>query len=112
MESDEHIPDLKRALKETRPVGPKRPIPPVEPPPPPGDWTTHPVTRTIIWLLGIAAIITCFIEGPGWLDYLRKNDFSFIGTGILVLIFAFLIFFAYWKGRSAGRREDRYWKVD
>ena len=118
MSSNSHIPDLKDALRETAeydiPESSKNKvnINPEDIPPPPRDWTAHPITKTIFWLVILGIIAVCAVMGPGIIEYAKGHRLGTALTGIAVLVFIFLMAFAYWKYRAVGESATTYWDTE
>jgi len=81
-------------------------------PPPPGDWTTHPITKTIYILVLIAIGILLWIKLPQWFAFMEGHPY---GTGLTVFVLfalALIVAMIYWRTRAMGRRGDSWWKPD
>ena len=118
LSANSHIPDLKEALRETAeydlPESAKKKvnINPADIPPPPRDWTAHPVTRIIFWLILLGIIVVFAVNGPGMLEYAKVHRLGTTLTGIALFVFIFLIAFSYWKYRTVGDNAMTYWDTE
>lgn len=109
-ESDKHT-DIEPEVEKPAHV-PGQVIEVDEIPPPPGDWVSHPVTRTIgvIILLGLIALV--IIKFNAVLDYIHAHP---LGSGLVAFAACVgigLIFYAYWRFRAVGEVGSRYWDTE
>lgn len=81
-------------------------------PPPPGDWVSHPLTRTIGVLILLAIIGLGIWKGPEIIDYIKAHSYGSGIAGFVVAMFIAIIAFAYWKYRAVGDVGMRYWDTD
>jgi len=84
-------------------------IPEEEVPPPPRDWISHPVTRAILWLILLAAVVGLIWKTPEWITYMREHPFGASLAGILILVAIFILFFSYWRYRAKGWVGQSNW---
>jgi thiol:disulfide interchange protein len=104
------IPDLSEALEATKPVGEKKKVfLPEEVPPPPGDWLSHPFTKILGFLILIAIVAAIALRWSAWWGYVVAHPY---GTSITVFVIAALVvilLMAYWRARTRGKRDEKYW---
>ncbi|MCX6647333.1 MAG: hypothetical protein NTY09_13390 [bacterium] len=81
-------------------------------PPPPGDWVSHPITRTIGVLILLALIALGIWKGPEIIDYIKAHSYGSGIVGFVIAMVVAIISFAYWKYRAVGDVGMRYWDTD
>lgn len=112
MESDDKIPDLRQALRRTGKGLPELFSPPEEIPPPPKDWTQHIAVKLFLCTAAIGLCVAGYFKGPDLLAFMNTYR---LGTAIAIFIVVLVILIAayvYWKSRTYGKRDDRYWKTE
>jgi hypothetical protein len=108
---------LHEALNENAEEGPqefkpKKPSPIEPPPPPPGDWITHPITRSVGFLILIAAIVFLVMKGPEWAHFLKEHSFTMGLVIFAVAMAVILLGYSYWKSIARGDRGEAYWYIE
>ncbi len=109
---EDRIPDLKEALR--RGVdGMERPyVDPSDIPSPPGDWTTHPVARSIFILILLVGIVVAIWKWPEMTAWVSGHPFGAGLIGFIALMLIAVISISYWKTRAFGDLGYRYWDTD
>jgi uncharacterized membrane protein len=98
---EEHLPpELRRKQKSFLPD---------TAPPPPIDWISHPVTRTIGFLILVIVIAFLLLKGPGWFEYLKAHPYglSLVIVGVVAAIT--ILTYSYWRTQARGDRGDAWW---
>ena len=109
MDEEKPVPDLYDELERTSTQAGPKVIPEEEIPPPPRDWVSHPVTKTILWLVVLAIVAGLIWKAPAWIAYAREHTY---GAGLVAFLAAaavILILFGYWRYRAKGWVGQSNW---
>ena len=109
--------ELHEALLETEKELPpefreRKVLLPQEVPPPPRDWVSHPVTKSIGWLILLGIAVVAGWRAPYWWNYVKEHSFEASIVGVALFAGIFLIIFAFWRVRALGERGDAYWYIE